>query len=171
LPAKSDPDVGHWLVKSEPDVFSFDDLWAAPRRTTSWTGVRNYQARNYMRDGMRVGDLVLFYHSSTEPAGVAGVAEVVRGAYPDPTAFDPDDEYHDPKSRPDAPTWMTVDLRARERFERLVTLAELRATPGLDGMALLQKGSRLSVTPVTAAEWAIVYGLGKGGKREAGSGK
>ena len=149
-------------MKSEPDVFSFDDLWAAPRRTTSWTGVRNYQARNYMRDDMRVGDLVLFYHSSTEPTGVAGVAEVVRAAYPDPTAFDPDDEYHDPKSKPDAPTWITVDLRAVRRFARLVTLAELRATPGLERMALLQKGSRLSVTPVTPAEYAIVVALGKG---------
>jgi len=152
--------VRHWLVKSEPDAFSFDDLWRAPRRTTCWDGVRNYQARNYMRDDMRVGDLVLFYHSNAEPTGVAGIAEVARAAYPDPTAFDASSEYHDPKSRPDAPTWMMVDIRAVRRLERVVPLAELRETPGLERMALLQKGSRLSVTPVTPEEFAIVEALG-----------
>ena len=150
----------YWLVKSEPEAFSFDDLWGAPERTTCWDGVRHYQARNFMRDGMRVGDLVLFYHSSAEPPAVVGVAEVVREAYPDHTAFDESDPHFDPKSRRDAPTWMMVDLRARERFVRPVTLAELRETPELEAMALLQRGSRLSVQPVTAAEWGIVYGLG-----------
>jgi predicted RNA-binding protein with PUA-like domain len=164
--------VRHWLVKSEPDVFSFDDLWRAPRRTTSWEGVRNYQARNYMRDGMGVGDRVLFYHSSTEPTGVAGACEVARAAYPDPTAFDPKSEYHDARSRADAPAWITVDIRAVERFARLVTLAELRATPGLEKMVLLQKGSRLSVTPVTPEEFAIVHALGtRLGTRETGHGR
>jgi predicted RNA-binding protein with PUA-like domain len=149
----------YWLVKSEPDVFSFDDLLAAPDRTTCWDGVRNYQARNFMRDDMKVGDLVFFYHSSTEPAAIAGVAEVVREAYPDHTAFDAADPHFDPKSRPESPTWMMVDLRAVERFEEPITLAELRATPGLDGMELLRRGSRLSVQPVGAEHWRIVRGL------------
>ena len=149
----------HWLLKSEPESFSFDDLMAGPGRTTCWDGVRNYQARNFMRDEMRVGDLVLFYHSSVEPSGVAGVAEVVRDAYPDHTAFDRADPHFDPKSRPEAPAWMMVDVRATERFPRLVTLAELRATPGLEGMALLRRGNRLSVQPVSAAEFALVREL------------
>ncbi len=149
----------HWLVKSEPEAFSFDDLWRAPRRTTCWDGVRNYQARNFMRDDMRKGDRVLFYHSNAEPPGVAGIAEVVREAYPDPTAFDPDDPHHDPKSRPEAPTWMMVDVRAVRAFAEPVTLAELRATPGLEGLELLRKGSRLSVQPVSAEHWRRVLAL------------
>ena len=152
-----------WLVKSEPDAFSFDDLMASPDRTTCWDGVRNYQARNTMRDDMKRGDLVLFHHSSTEPAAIVGVAEVVREAYPDHTAFDEKDAHFDPKSRRDAPTWMMVDLRAVERLARPVTLAELRGVPGLEKMVLLQKGSRLSVQPVSAAEWEIVYRMGMGG--------
>jgi len=149
-----------WLVKTEPDAFSFDDLMASPDRTTCWDGVRNYQARNTMRDDMKRGDLVLFYHSSTEPAAIVGVAEVAREAYPDHTAFDEKDPHFDPKSRRDAPTWMMVDLRAVERLARPVTLAELRGVPGLEKMVLLQKGSRLSVQPVSASEWAIVCRLG-----------
>jgi predicted RNA-binding protein with PUA-like domain len=152
----------HWLVKSEPESFSFDDLMASPDRTTCWDGVRNYQARNTMRDDMKRGDLVLFYHSSTEPAAIVGVAEVVREAYPDHTAFDAKDPHFDPKSRRDAPTWMMVDLRAVEKLSKPLTLAELRGTPGLEKMALLQKGSRLSVQPVTGAEWEIVYRMGMG---------
>ena len=153
----------YWLVKSEPDAFSFDDLMASPDRTTCWDGVRNYQARNSMRDDMKRGDLVLFYHSSTEPAAIVGVAEVVREAYPDHTAFDPKDPHFDPKSRRDAPTWVMVDLRAVERLKSPLTLAELRGTPGLEKMTLLQKGSRLSVQPVSAGEWEIVYRRGMGG--------
>jgi len=149
-------------MKSEPDVFSFDDLWAAPGRTTCWDGVRNYQARNFMRDEMKVGDGVLFYHSGVQPPGVAGVAEVVREAYPDDSAFDPADSHFDPKSRPGSPTWMMVDIRAVHRFERLVTLPELRATPGLEGMMVLRKGSRLSVQPVALGEWEAVTRLRMG---------
>jgi predicted RNA-binding protein with PUA-like domain len=152
----------HWLLKSEPEVFGFDDLLAAPSQTTSWEGVRNHQARNFLRDDVRVGDLVLFYHSNAEPAGIAGVAEVVREAYPDPTAFDPDSPYHDPRSRPDAPTWLMVDVRAVERFGTFVTLAMLRAEPALAEMVVLRRGNRLSVTPVTAAEFAAVQALGRG---------
>ena len=157
-----------WLVKSEPEAFSWDDLWNAPDRTTCWDGVRNYQARNFMRDGMRVGDQVLFYHSSVEPPAIVGVAEVVREAYPDSTAFDANDPHFDPKSKPDAPAWMMVDIRAVRPFARPVTLAMLRETPGLEKMVLLQRGSRLSVQPVTPAEWAIVDRLASGRKAAAG---
>jgi predicted RNA-binding protein with PUA-like domain len=150
----------YWLVKSEPDVFSFDDLWASPGRTTSWDGVRNHQARNFMRDGMRLGDGVLFYHSNAEPTAIVGTAEVVREAYPDPTAFDRSSEYFDPKSRRDAPTWVMVDLRAVARLRTPLTLAALRDVPELAGMELLRRGSRLSVQPVTPAEWAAVLRLG-----------
>lgn len=150
----------YWLVKSEPDAFSFDDLLASPRRTTHWDGVRNYQARNTLRDDMKKGDLVLFYHSSTDPMAVVGVAEVVREGYPDHTAFDPLDSHYDPKSKRELPTWYMVDLKAVRKFSRPVTLAELRATKGLGQMALLQKGSRLSVQPVREAEFRIVEALG-----------
>lgn len=150
----------HWLLKSEPEAFSFDDLLASPDRTTCWDGVRNYQARNFMRDEMRRGDLVFFYHSSTEPAAIVGVAEVVREAYADDTAFDASHPNHDPKSRPEAPTWVMVDVRARERLPRPLTLADLRGVPGLEQLALLRKGNRLSVQPVTEGEWAIVFALG-----------
>ena len=153
----------HWLLKSEPAVFSYDDLLAAPHRTTSWDGVRNYQARNFMRDDMRVGDLVLFYHSNGDPAGVAGIAEVARAAYPDATALDPAHPHHDPRSRPDAPAWVAVDVRAVERFPTLVPLAALRAEPALAGMELLRRGSRLSVQPVTRAEFAAVRALSRRG--------
>ena len=149
----------YWLVKSEPTSFSFEDLLASPDRTTGWEGVRNFQARNTMRDDMKLGDLVFFYHSSTEPAAIVGIAEVVREGYPDPTAFDRKDSHYDPKSKPDAPTWMMVDLRAREPLPRPVTLSELRGVKGLEKMMLLQKGSRLSVQPVTAKEWEIICRL------------
>ncbi|HVZ77596.1 MAG TPA: EVE domain-containing protein [Gemmatimonadaceae bacterium] len=155
------PDRNYWLVKSEPDVFSFDDLVASPDRTTCWDGVRNYQARNFMRDGMKKGDLVFFYHSNAEPMAIVGVARVVREAYPDYTAFDGKDPHYDPKSKPESPTWMMVDLQAVERFTEPVTLAALKGVKGLAKMALLQKGSRLSVQPVTAREFEIVRGMGK----------
>ena len=152
----------HWLVKSEPSVFSFDDLMAQPDRTTGWDGVRNYQARNSMRDDMRVGDGVLFYHSNADPTAIVGLCEVARAAYPDRTALDPADPHYDPKSRADAPTWVMVDLRGVRPFAHPLPLAELRTVRGLEAMVLLQKGSRLSVQPVTAREFEIVVALGAG---------
>jgi predicted RNA-binding protein with PUA-like domain len=151
----------YWLVKTEPNAFSFDDLVASKDGTTCWDGVRNYQARNFMRDGMKLGDLVLFYHSSVDPMAIVGTAEVAREAYPDHTAFDPKEQHHDPKSDRASPTWMMVDLKARERFRHPLTLAELREMEGLEGMMLLQRGSRLSVQPVTAEEWKIIHKAGK----------
>ena len=148
--------MNHWLVKSEPDVFSFADLLKAPKRTTCWDGVRNYQARNTLRDQMKQGDRVFYYHSNAEPSGIAGICEVVREGYPDHTAFDPTDPHFDPKSRRDEPTWYMVDVRAVAAFPRLVTLAELKGVKGLEKMALVQKGSRLSVQPVTRKEWEVV---------------
>ena len=147
----------YWLMKSEPHEFSIDDL--AKVGTEPWSGVRNYQVRNSMRDDMHVGDGVLFYHSSADPTGIAGIAEVAREAYPDPTAFDPGDPHYDAKSRPDAPTWLMVDVRAVERFPRLVTLEQLRADPVAAGMQALRRGNRLSITPVTAEEWDAVRRL------------
>ncbi len=149
-----------WLVKSEPGSFSFEDLMARPGKTTPWDGVRNYQARNFMRDGMKKGDLVLFYHSNAERTAVMGVAKVVREAYPDSTAFDRKDTHYDSRSKPEAPTWLVVDVQAVERFTHPVSLAELRQVKGLQAMALLQKGSRLSVQPVTPGEFEIVRKLG-----------
>ncbi|MGI4844836.1 MAG: EVE domain-containing protein [Janthinobacterium lividum] len=157
----------YWLMKSEPDDVSFDDVLAAPEQTVSWYGVRNYQARNFMRDAMAVGDGVLFYHSSCAVPGVAGIAEVASGPYPDATQFDPSSPYHDPKATPENPRWISVDVRAVEAG-RYLPLGELRAIPALDGMVLLQKGSRLSVSPVTTAEWNAIVALvreNKEGKR------
>jgi predicted RNA-binding protein with PUA-like domain len=165
IPMAAKPtDRRYWLIKSEPDTFSFDDLVARPNGTTGWDGVRNYQARNHMRDGMKKGDLVFFYHSSSDPAQIVGVAQVAREAYPDPTALDPKHDHFDPKSKADAPTWMQVDVKAVEKLKRPLPLAELRQTKGLEKMVLLQKGSRLSVQPVSPAEWDIIYALGMGKK-------
>ena len=150
----------YWLMKSEPGVFSIDDLARAKDRTTRWDGVRNYQARNLLRDDIAVGDGVLFYHSSADPPAVAGIARVVRGGYPDPTQFDRRDAHHDPDSSPDDPRWYAVDIAFEAKFARAVTLPELRATPALSDMMLLRKGSRLSVQPVTAAEWKLIGKLG-----------
>jgi predicted RNA-binding protein with PUA-like domain len=150
--------MNYWLVKSEPSSFSWDDLWRAPKRTTSWEGVRNYAARNFLR-AMKRGDRVFYYHSNAEPNAIVGIAEVSREAYPDESQFDRKSEMHDPKSTREAPTWSTVDLKAVRAFPRPVTLAELRGVPGLEKMELLRKGSRLSVSPVTADEWRVVTGL------------
>lgn len=152
----------YWLVKSEPSTFSFDDLLKSPKRTTGWDGVRNYAARNFMRDQMQVGDGVLFYHSNAEPPHVAGIAEVASAPYPDPTQFDPKSDYHDPKATTDAPIWMQVDIRAVEKLKRPLALDDLRGVKGLEGMELLRKGSRLSVQPVTPREWEIVLRLAAG---------
>ena len=150
----------YWLMKSEPDEVGIDDVLAMPRHTVAWTGVRNYQARNFMRDAMRTGDGVLFYHSSCAVPGVAGLAEVASTAYPDDTQFDPDSPYYDPKATREQPRWMLVDVRVTEKT-RLVPLAELRAQPGLAGMQILQRGNRLSITPVTLEEWKIVTALAR----------
>jgi predicted RNA-binding protein with PUA-like domain len=147
--------MNHWLMKSEPDECSIDDALAAPGQTVPWTGVRNYQARNYMRDAMRPGDGVLFYHSSCAEPGVAGLAEVASAAYPDPTQFDRKSPYYDAASRRDAPRWLLVDIRAR-RKTRLLPITELRAHPQLADMAVLRRGNRLSITPLTAAEWRFI---------------
>lgn len=149
----------YWLVKSEPDVFSFDDLMAKPAHTTPWDGVRNYQARNTMRDDMKRGDLVFFYHSSTDPSEIVGIAEVVREGYPDASALDPADSHFDPKSKAESPTWYMVDLKAVEKLPRPLSLSELRGVKGLEKMTLLQKGSRLSVQPVSAGEWTVITKL------------
>lgn len=146
----------YWLMKSEPDVFSIQDLAASG--ATGWDGVRNYQARNYLRDGMKVGDGVLFYHSSTHPSGISGIAEVVRGGYPDDTAFDTEDVHYDPKSDPAHPTWYRVDVKFMKAFSSVIPIQTLRKTPGLQGMVLFRNG-RLSVQPVSKKEWGIILRL------------
>ena len=148
-------DMQYWLMKSEPDEASIDDALAAPGRMLPWVGVRNYQARNFMRDAMCMGDGVLFYHSSCAEPGIAGLAEVASAPYPDATQFDPDSKYHDPKSTPENPRWMLVDVRAVEKT-RLMPLAELRSYPELADMQILRRGNRLSITPITAAEWRCI---------------
>lgn len=151
----------YWLVKSEPGVFSWDDLMRVPARTTHWDGVRNFAARNFMRDGMKMGDLVFYYHSSVDPQAIHGICEVVREAYPDPTQFDRQHYGFDEGSKPDAPTWFMVDLRAVEPLARPVTLPALKATASLAQMALIRIG-RLSVVPLTPAEWETIVKLGRG---------
>jgi predicted RNA-binding protein with PUA-like domain len=148
-------------VKSEPEVFSFDALLAAPNRTTFWDGVRNFAARNFLRDGMKLGDQVFFYHSMANPQAIVGVCEVVREGYPDSSALDPKHEYYDPDSDAKAPTWYMVDLRAVERLSRPVTLPEIKARRELAQMALVRIG-RLSVTPVTAEEWRVIREMASG---------
>jgi predicted RNA-binding protein with PUA-like domain len=151
----------YWLVKSEPETFSFDNLLALPNKTTGWDGVRNFVARNFMRDGMKKGDCVFFYHSSTNPQAIVGVCEVVRAGYPDPTALDKGHAHFDADSNPADPRWYQVDLKALEKLARPVTLQELKLEKALADMALLRIG-RLSVTPVRAREWAIVIGMSRG---------
>jgi len=153
--------MNHWLMKSEPGDFSIDDLRAAPGRTTSWDGVRNYQARNFMRDQMKRGDLVFFYHSNCAEPGIAGIAKVSREAYPDHTAFDAKDKHYDPKSDPDEPRWFMVNIRYQRKLKRVIPLSELReyADRQLKNLALLRRGNRLSVTPVAAKEWNFILSL------------
>ncbi len=148
----------YWLMKSEPEEVSVDDALAAPKSTVAWTGVRNYQARNFMRDGMRVGDGVLFYHSSCAEPGIVGIAEVASTAYPDPTQFDPKSVYHDPKSDREAPRWLLVDVKVTKKTRNL-TLPELRADPALEDLVVLRKGNRLSITPVEAKHWKHIVKL------------
>ena len=148
----------YWLMKSEPSAFSIEDLARAPKQTTCWDGVRNYQARNFMRE-MAVGDQVIFYHSNAEPPAVVGIAEVARTAYPDQTQFDKASHHYDPASVPSAPRWDMVDIRYRQTFKASLSLDRLRQELKLKGMVLLRKGSRLSVQPVTEAEWVVVLKL------------
>jgi len=149
----------YWLMKSEPDVFGIDHLAKAPKRTASWDGVRNYQVRNLLRDEIKLGDLAFFYHSSCPQPGVAGVMRVTSGAHPDSTQFDPRSEYHDPKSTRAKPLWYAVDVTFEERFETPVFLQELRDSAPLKTLQTLRRGNRLSITPVTAAEWKHILKL------------
>lgn len=150
-----------WLVKSEPSVFSWDDLKKTENQTTYWNGVRNYQARNYLRDEMKIGDLVLFYHSNADPLAVMGVCEVVKEGYPDHTQFDPSDDHYDPKADPKNPTWFMVDLKLKSEFKKPVTLEQIKSNPKLKDMKLVQKGNRLSVMPVTKTEFDEIVRMGK----------
>jgi predicted RNA-binding protein with PUA-like domain len=145
----------YWLMKSEPSVVGVDDVLAMPGQTVDWWGVRNYQARNFMRDQMKVGDKVFFYHSNCKEPGIAGLAEVAKLAYPDRTQFDPESHYYDPKATPENPRWVNVDVRVTKKT-RLIGLAELRSHPELERMRVLQRGNRLSITPVDPAEWNFI---------------
>ncbi len=158
--------MAYWLFKSEPETYSFSHLLAESDRTTGWDGVRNYQARNFLRDSIKVGDGVLFYHSSADPPCIAGIAKVVRAGHPDPTAFDPESDHHDPKSDPASPTWFQVSIRAMKAVDPPLTLPRLRADSQLAGMELLRKGSRLSVQPVTEGEWKVIMALAGGKTRK-----
>jgi predicted RNA-binding protein with PUA-like domain len=150
----------HWLMKTEPATFGIDDLAKAPRRRTRWDGVRNYQVRNLLRDEMKKGDLAFFYHSSCDVPGVYGIVRIVSEGYPDPSAFDPDHEYFDAKSDPAAPTWYVVDVEYVRRFSAPITLEALKANARAIGdLAALRRGNRLSITPVTAAQWQKVLAL------------
>lgn len=145
--------IKYWLMKNEPEDFSIDDLMAAPEQITTWDGVRNYQVRNFMRDEMNPGDMAFFYHSNCAVPGIVGTMEIVSEAYPDHTAFDPSAKYYDPKSDPENPRWLMVDVQFRRKLENMVSLADLRAEKSLVEMRVLQRGNRLSVTPVTLAQW------------------
>ncbi len=153
--------MSYWLMKSEPGEFGIDDLVASPGHTTYWDGVRNYQARNFMRNDMQPGDRAFFYHSSCPEPGVAGIVRIASEAYPDHTAFDPTDKHYDPRSDPNDPRWFMVDIELERKLERLIALAELRAFADgeLDGLLLLRRGNRLSITPVSEAHWDFILGL------------
>ena len=156
-------DRKYWLFKSEPTAYSFSDLLKEPDQTAEWDGVRNYQVRNFMRDDMKVGDGVLFYHSSAKPLAVVGTARIVREAYPDDTAWDPNDKHFDKRSTPDDPVWLMVDIKAEQEFAHPVTLPQIKANPQLQDMLLARQGMRLSIQPVTPQEWEEVVGLGTQG--------
>jgi len=153
--------MAYWLFKSEPTAYSFANLMAEPDRTTGWDGVRNYQARNLLRDQIKAGDGVLFYHSSADPPCIAGIAEVVRAAHPDPTAFDPKAQHHDPKSDPASPTWYQVSIKAVKAIEPPLGLPFLNGVAELAGMELLRKGNRLSVQPVSERQWKTILSLAR----------
>ncbi len=149
----------YWLMKSEPSEFGIDDLAERPRKTEPWDGVRNYQARNMMRDEMKKDDLAFFYHSNCDEPGIVGLMRVVREGYPDPTAFDPDDDHYDPKSDPKAPRWFLVDVELVRKLKRTIPLKELKAQRELAQLALVRKGNRLSVMPVAVDEWELILSL------------
>lgn len=149
----------YWLFKSEPNEFSIDDLASQPQQTDHWDGIRNYQVRNMIRDQMRCGDTLFFYHSNTAEPGIVGIAEIVREAYPDFTAFDPDDKHYDPKSDPDNPRWLMVDIKFVRKLKRNITLSELKTHDALSELALVKRGNRLSIMPVTAEQWDYILEL------------
>jgi predicted RNA-binding protein with PUA-like domain len=152
--------MNYWLIKSEPDAFSIDDLKNAPGKKDHWDGIRNYQARNFMRDGMQKGDQVFFYHSNCKTPGIVGICEVASGAYPDHTAFDPNEKYFDAKSDPDNPRWLMVDMKYRRKTRRLLSLSELKEhSERLEGFALIRRGNRLSVMPVSKEHWDFILSL------------
>jgi predicted RNA-binding protein with PUA-like domain len=151
--------MNYWLMKSEAGEFSIDDLARRPRQTEPWDGVRNYQARNLLRDSVRLGDLAFFYHSSCETPGIAGIMKIVREAYPDGTAFDPDNEHFDPKSHPSRPTWFMVDVQLVRKLKRTIALTELKDRPELGSLALVRRGNRLSIMPVTEAQWRFILSV------------
>ena len=151
----------YWLMKSEPDVYSIHHLAAEPDQTDHWDGIRNYQARNFIRDDMKIGDLAFFYHSNCDVPGIVGTMSIVREAYPDHTAFDENEKYYDAKSDPDNPRWLMVDVKLESIFAGTVSLAELREHPQLAEMRVIQRGNRLSITPVTAEEWNYILTLAK----------
>ncbi|MFU8832418.1 MAG: EVE domain-containing protein [Wenzhouxiangella sp.] len=154
--------VTYWLMKSEPDGFGIDDLKSRPNKTEPWDGVRNYQARNFMRDGMKKGDQIFFYHSNCKVPGIVGVAEVASKPYPDPTQFDPDSKYFDPKSDPDNPRWILVDVKYKRHFKRVVSLQEIKEhAEALGDFALTRRGNRLSIMPVSAEQWDYILGMEK----------
>lgn len=148
--------MNYWLMKTEPDCFGLDHLKARPKRTEHWDGVRNYQARNFLRDGMKKGDLAFFYHSSCAEPGIAGIVKIVRAGYPDHTAWNPDSEHFDPKSSPANPIWYMVDVKLERELKHPILLSSLKQNPALKGMQLLQRGNRLSILPVTAKEWQAI---------------
>jgi predicted RNA-binding protein with PUA-like domain len=151
--------MNYWLMKSEPDVFGIDDLKNAPGKTEPWDGVRNFQARNMMRDDMNTGDLAFLYHSNCKEPGIAGIMEIVRGGYPDMTAFDPDAKYFDPKSDPANPRWYRVDVRFVRKLKRIITLSELKERAEVTGLPLVRRGNRLSVMPVSRQQWEFILTL------------
>lgn len=151
--------MNYWLMKSEPEAFGIDDLKNRPRQCEHWDGVRNYQARNMMRDGMKLGDRAFFYHSNCDEPGIVGIMEVAREGYPDHTAFDPASKYFDPKSDPAKPTWMMVDMKYVSTLKRTITLSELKQYPELADMALVKRGNRLSIMPITQAQWDFILSL------------
>ena len=151
--------MSYWLMKSEPDVFGIDDLKALPNKTDKWEGVRNYQARNMMRDDMHKGDLVFFYHSNCKEPGIVGIMKIVRDGYPDFTAFDPQEKYYDPKSDPDKPRWYMVDVRYVRKLKRVITLSELKEHDELADLPLVRRGNRLSVMPVSDKHWDFILSL------------